>query len=503
MRSLRLPAALVASVVALVVTTALLLRVKGGLWPGAPVFTAISDDDFARITIAQALVQRPRLDPSGTSWLPFPFWMQGAVFAVFGRSLQVAYATAIVSSGLATALLLWTARLLGCSPTRASGLVALCFLFPVAPFLAAATVPEVPTAALAVFGVVASCTPTAPRWCRGLGLLSLSAATLSRYETWPMAAVVAGVVLWRAARSRRTPRGDDFAQAGHAALALAGPAAWMAWSLFAHGDALWFFHRVAAFRAHHVETTGIFAAYPLTFLRHGAAGLLLAAVATWSSMRRARQGDGPADSDAAHALLVAAAASFAFLVAGDWIGGAPTHHPERALLPVWVGLVLACGVRLPSPLKWQTSMALGAAALVVFGAQTSPLTTSFADRRSEIEEGRALRKLVPPGERVVVVRDSYASEATRAAFERAEDLDPVMSTAFDRRSTETPLASAEALRASLQRHRARFFVLEGGAASLGPEVGELVSELPTTISGHGGASLYVMTNTPSPSPSAP
>jgi hypothetical protein len=34
----------------------------------------VSDDDYARVVIAQRLSLA--LDPSGTSWLPFPFWLR-------------------------------------------------------------------------------------------------------------------------------------------------------------------------------------------------------------------------------------------------------------------------------------------------------------------------------------------------------------------------------------------------------------------------------------------
>ena len=77
-------ALVVAGVAALSVAAALLARKLGVL--------AISDDDFARAAIAEEFARTPRLDPSGTSWLPAPFWLTGAVMAVFGRSFAVARA---------------------------------------------------------------------------------------------------------------------------------------------------------------------------------------------------------------------------------------------------------------------------------------------------------------------------------------------------------------------------------------------------------------------------
>jgi len=61
-------------------------------------FTHVSDDDFARVTLAQAFAHAPQLDPTGTSWLPFPFWLNGGAMALFGRSLAVARGVAVVSS---------------------------------------------------------------------------------------------------------------------------------------------------------------------------------------------------------------------------------------------------------------------------------------------------------------------------------------------------------------------------------------------------------------------
>ncbi|MEO8796345.1 MAG: hypothetical protein ABI551_00540, partial [Polyangiaceae bacterium] len=50
-------------------------------------FSHVSDDDYARAVISEQFAHAPSLDPSGTSWLPFPFWLTGSVMMVFGRSL--------------------------------------------------------------------------------------------------------------------------------------------------------------------------------------------------------------------------------------------------------------------------------------------------------------------------------------------------------------------------------------------------------------------------------
>ena len=65
-------------------------------------FDHVSDDDFARVTIAQAFAASPKLDPSGTSWLPFPFWLLGGALRLLGRSLEVARGASLVFSALAS-----------------------------------------------------------------------------------------------------------------------------------------------------------------------------------------------------------------------------------------------------------------------------------------------------------------------------------------------------------------------------------------------------------------
>ena len=128
-------------------------------------FRALSDDDYARIVIAQRFVADPSLDPSGTSWLPFPFWVYGSVMTLFGRDPTVARATAI-ALGSAGALLVWVAaRWLGASRAGAMLGALLACAFPYSAWLGAATVPEAFTAALVVFVAAAASVPGAPRVC--------------------------------------------------------------------------------------------------------------------------------------------------------------------------------------------------------------------------------------------------------------------------------------------------------------------------------------------------
>jgi hypothetical protein len=85
------------------------------------------------------------------------------------------------------------------------------------------------------------------------------------------------------------------------------------------------------------------------------------------------------------------------------------------------------------------------------------------------------------GERVIVARDTYATEASRAAFERAEDFFPVVSASFDARSSEEPLASPGALRLAAKNRGARYVVVDVAEADKALAVGEQVARWPTTV----------------------
>ena len=52
------------------------LRSSACLRDGFPI--AVSDDDYARVVIAEQWAHAPKLDPSGTSWLPLPLWLNGS-----------------------------------------------------------------------------------------------------------------------------------------------------------------------------------------------------------------------------------------------------------------------------------------------------------------------------------------------------------------------------------------------------------------------------------------
>jgi len=120
-------------------------------WSG---FRAVSDDDYSRIVIAAHFAHHPSPDPSGTSWLPLPFWLYGVPMALFGDSLTTARVVALLL-GSGAAVVVWAAgRWLGLSERAALAGSLGAVLLPYGSWLSAATVPEAPTAALLLLGAV-------------------------------------------------------------------------------------------------------------------------------------------------------------------------------------------------------------------------------------------------------------------------------------------------------------------------------------------------------------
>jgi hypothetical protein len=300
----------------------LALKALVGAWVVHRGFSHVSDDDYARVVIAERFAHAPSLDPSGTSWLPFPFWVHGAAMLGLGRSLAVA---AVLSWGLGLAsVLVGYAGLRLADVPRAPAWVATLLVGTSAwnAWLGVATVPEAWAGALAFFGAMTLVTG------RGLelGAAALAVACLSRYEAWPVAAVFAAVCAVRAARAgpnERTRAGVAFA------LAVLGPCMWMAWNAHAHGSALHFLARVTAFHRTHATPTP-FADRVLSYPREVVTGApeiavlgLFGPLGGWAVFTRWRLP------------LLAGAALLAFLVYGELHDGAPTHHAARALVVVW------------------------------------------------------------------------------------------------------------------------------------------------------------------------
>jgi len=286
-------------------------------------FRQVSDDDYARTVIAEGFAHAPRLDPSGTSWLPFPFWLHGGLMMLFGRSLETARAVALVT-GAAVAVVPYLAMVtVGVPRGRALAGAALVALTPWSVWLGASPVPEGYTGALVGSAWILAGART---WRPALAaaLLALVAA-LSRYEAWPTCALLAVVFAIRALRGKES-RKMYVACIGIAAL---GPACWMAWNAHAHGSAVHFLHRVAAFRqasgAAAIPLADKLLGYPRALV-DAAPELLVSFGLGVPWLVRNAEVRARWIMPALGALL-----TLAFLVYGDVNDGAPTHHPERAL----------------------------------------------------------------------------------------------------------------------------------------------------------------------------
>ncbi len=304
-----------------------LAKVAVSLWVLRLGFSHVSDDDFARTVIAQAFAAAPKLDPSGTSWLPLPFWLTGAAMMLLGRTIAVARGVAIALGALSAGGVYLAARDADVPRLPAVMGTLLGLALPWSAWLGAATVPEVLSANLAAMGLFGLLRSEGPRPAHGI---FLALATLCRYEPWTLALGFAVATSIGAAR-RRPRSARAFAPA---ALALLGVALWMVWNAHAHDGPLHFFDRVAKFRRATEEGSEPWLAkvlvYPAAFLRGSpeltlGATLLVGITALRSEVRRRT---GP--------LLGVMLFAFAALVYGNVRDGAPTHHAERPMLPLYV-----------------------------------------------------------------------------------------------------------------------------------------------------------------------
>ncbi len=432
-------------------------------------FRALSDDDYARISIAQRFAASPSIDPSQTSWLPAPFWAYGAAFHVFGTGIHVAQATAVALSCAATLLVYVAARVLGvCRPAAFVG-AALSTVLPYSAVLGAATVPEVPCAALILFGA-ATLASTNPK-LRALGGVALSAACLSRYEAWPVASVFAVFGVWDAARTRRAILLPG------AALALWGPALWLCMGRFEHGDALFFVTRVASYRrALGAGTNGSLTAqlleYPCLLLRAEPElfGLfVVVSVAEWRHMARAEL---VPYRRAALALL----ALLAFMIFGSVRDGVPTHHAARVLLPIWFFTCVASGHGLAHRIARtardaRVLLIAASVAAIVLGLLAKPKLSqaeSFAERTRELEAGSEARRR--GATRLAIDTSDYGYFAVQAGFGSPaqssvlDDHDPRHSRTVD------SFSDREALSRALRAQQAHFLVATREHAPLASRV---------------------------------
>jgi hypothetical protein len=436
-------------------------------------FRAISDDDYARVVIAQSFAQTPRLDPSGTSWLPLPFWVQGGVMLLFGRGLEVARITASVTGVLSALAVLLAAKWCGATPRGAWMGALLGTALPYAAWLGVATVPDGPTAALLLIAMAATTGRELGRWA--LGGLFLLGATLSRYEAWPVAVGFALLGAVEAVRERR------WRLVGPGALALLGPSLWMLGGALQHGSPLFFLARVAAYReALGVAPTSLLVRafwYPLALIRcePELAGLFLVSLAfAWYGRNLHELSKYRRPAWLGLGLL-------GFVMLGDVANGAATHHRERVLLSLWLCMAVCVGDlsdRSLAELGREGKRMLAMACLLSLGLGMASRRgwaghDGFVDRREEILLGRYARDEAARGAgHLLVDTEDYGYFAVLAAF-----ADPARARALDERDPRqktrlpAPFSSLQALRARLEQEGCRWLIATQAHRNLAREVG--------------------------------
>lgn len=429
-------------------------------------FRGVSDDDYSRVVIAARFADHPSFDPSGTSWLPLPFWLYGVPMALFGDSLFVARAVA-VSLGAASSVLVWlAAKVLGFSE-RAALLGALAaVLLPYGAWLSAAMVPEAPTAALLLFGCVSLVRPE-PK-LRAWGGVAMGAACFCRYESWAPALVFGLLTALDAWRTRRR------ALAIAAALACLPIALWLLHGVVRHGDALFFVTRVQQYRAALGGPThgwlGALWQTPFALVRFEPELFAVTAVALGLSLRAGQSPFGPT----AWRPLGALGALVLFLMVADATGGSATHHPERSLLPVfWFLSLLAAGLVARFADEDERPWRLPALALPLALAASLLLRPdvrgTFGDRREEEQVGGVLRRL--GARNVALDTDDFGFFAMQAALGNGkshplDDHDP-------RRAADARPRTTTALAAQLRRNHAEWLVTPRGRGPLSAPLGQV------------------------------
>lgn len=380
-------------------------------------FAQISDDDYARVVISESFAHSPKLDPSGTSWLPFPFWLQGSWLAAFGRSFDVARVFGVGVGAACPALFYAVARRAGSERLAAGSAAVLFATSPWCAWLSCAPIPEIPTALLTSAGLLLLARhDRRERW---IGAVAIALACLSRYEPWAIA-VLGGVL------AMRDRSGGAKGRTALWLVPLVAPVLWMGWNLAVHGHALHFLHRVASYRRALGEgglsLSRSLLLYPdalVSDCREGALALLVAIVGLFR---------GPASGEERQRLRASLAgilAVLAFLAYGSVRDGAPTHHPVRALVVV-LPLVFLSGVETLA--RWTRSRRWLVPALVaglsLYGLPRTlrafPGQSTVEDRSAQLARGRELRRQGIASIRVVPCQfEHFALLAAFGAPERA------------------------------------------------------------------------------------
>ncbi|APR99541.1 hypothetical protein BCY86_01730 [Pajaroellobacter abortibovis] len=375
----------------------MLLKLAGGGWLLSLGFSHVSDDDYARIVIAQKWVARPTLDPSGTSWLPFPFWIMGGLMMLADRTLQVARIVSIGIGTIAPLLIYGALRARHFSNSLAFSATCIGMLTPWNAWLGVCPVPEGLTGALLGTALLLIDRKQNEKWVATCLLI----ASLSRYEAWPLCLLFA---ILHIPALFRTPTNQS-ANQQHTALcillSLSGPLSWIAWNAYTHTDPFHFLHRVTMYRQLHTSLSPVsenFFLYPQALWQEGSWLLLWGATGipalAVSSFRK--RWIPP--------LITSLAWLFALSIA-EARDQAPTHHPIRPLIPLfWVlaafgadGLQSGLQILPRFSSRGMLRTVSISTAILLYGLaslkewQSYPGATPSEDREHQIQHGYALR----------------------------------------------------------------------------------------------------------------
>jgi hypothetical protein len=208
--------------------------------------------------------------------------------------------------------------------------------------------------------------------------------------------------------------------------------------------------------------------YPLALLREEPELSLVALILLAAAWRA-----GKLPVSLCRAALVCAVALAALALAAI-PGGAPTHHAGRAVLFIWIVAALYVGAGARAALRSPARVPF--AVLVVFVVPLGVLLfrpwyahlDAFTARRDETAIGRAIRRHVPPGDRVLLETQDYGYYAIIAASSRPFDV--VCDRSLDPRG-RIPVSSfdsPEALRRRIEETSATHVVGADGAAATWP-----------------------------------
>jgi hypothetical protein len=414
-------------------------------WARSSGFHAVSDDDYARVVIAQKFVESPSWDPSGTSWLPFPFLHLGITMKLFSASLEVARTAALFSACTGTLLLYAASRSLGTGAVLSFAAAAAGALLPTSVFLSAATVPEYLTSALIVFGVTSLARREPDTGRALLGGLCLFLACASRYEAWPAACAASGVFFFRFFWGARSAF-----SLGAAGLCLLFPVVWLLHGVASHQEALFFIKRVTDYKnalggSSSNQEAALLYLRALLLSEPEVAFALLSTLA-FTFARRSQKCERPLWLLPFLPLFV----MLLTLVVGALRSGAPTHHEERALLSIWLLAALTTArlleeVRRSLPrvlLALVVGLSLGGSLRAAGAFEKQP----FTDRAAEERLGKRLATLTSPTEKIALALSDYGYFAVMAAAQHPGRFTILVT--HDPRETEQTSAS------SLKRYEA-------------------------------------------------